>query len=302
MSWTVPDDNGDLVTWYQVQYRKRAAAGQDPADWTLYSERVLQKKDTSLRLTNLEAGAAYEFQVRAGINHEGTGDWSDTGTGRANRPPTGPDPALVARAMYSGGEVRYDTLRWRFSDTDSDTLTYYATAEHPGVLEASVSSDLWLVIDAHNPSSTTVTYGVHDGYGGHASGTVTLAPRALPIRSVAENAAAGTAVGDPVTGTPYDDGDDQTDDALTYTLTGEAATSGDFEIDAATGQIKVKQGASLDYETTELLHGAGELDSTGSGCRRRADHQRDRRGAWPARHADGHAHGIQRSSRTRPWT
>ena len=255
VSWTVPDDNGDLVTWYEVQYRKQAAAGQNPADWTLYSERVLQKKDTSLRLANLEAGAIYEFQVRAGINHEGTGPWSDTGTGRANRPPTGPSPALAARGMYSGGEVRYETLRWMFSDTDSDTLTYYATAEHPGVLEASVSSDLWLVIDAHNPSSTTVTYGVHDGYGGYASGTVTLAPRAFPTRSIAERSPAGTAVGDPVTGTPYDDGDDQTDDALTYTLTGEAATSGAFEIDSATGQIKVKQGASLDYETKSSYTG-----------------------------------------------
>ena len=142
-----------------------------------------------------------------------------------------------------------------FSDLDSDTLTYWATAEHPGVLEASVSSDFWLVIDAHNPSSTTVTYGVHDGYGGHASGAVTLTPRAIPTRSVAERSPAGTAVGDPVTGTPYDDGDDETDDALTYTMTGEAATSGLFVIDAASGQISVAEGASLDYETKSSYTG-----------------------------------------------
>ena len=72
---------------------------------------------------------------------------------------------------------------------------------------------------------------------------------------MAENSAAGTAVGDPVTGTPYDDGDDQTDDALTYTLTGEAATSNAFTIDSATGQISVKQGATIDFETKSSYTG-----------------------------------------------
>ena len=64
-------------------------------------------------------------------------------------------------------------------------------------------------------------------------------------RSVAENAAAGTTVGAPVTTT------DQDGDALVYSL-----TSNEFEIDpvgqvgAASGQIVVKAGADLDYETT----------------------------------------------------
>ena len=72
---------------------------------------------------------------------------------------------------------------------------------------------------------------------------------------VAEGSPAGTAVGDPVTGTPYDDGDPETDDALTYTLTGEAATSGAFVIDAASGQISVAEGATLDYETKSSYTG-----------------------------------------------
>ena len=48
------------------------------------------------------------------------------------------------------------------------------------------------------------TYGAHDDYGGYASRTVTITVRnGNATLSVAENSAAGTAVGDPVTGTPY---------------------------------------------------------------------------------------------------
>ena len=60
-------------------------------------------------------------------------------------------------------------------------------------------------------------------------------------RSVAENTAAGSAVGAPVVAT------DPNNDALTYSLSGSDA----FAIDAGTGQIEVKAGAVLDYETTQ---------------------------------------------------
>ena len=87
--------------------------------------------------------------------------------------------------------------------------------------------------------------------------------RANETRSIVENSAAGTAVGDPVTGTPYDDGDDETDDALTYTLTGEASTSGAFVIDSSTGQISVQEDANLDYETKSSY--AGKVEYTVNG-------------------------------------
>ncbi len=61
-------------------------------------------------------------------------------------------------------------------------------------------------------------------------------------RSVAEDAAAGDAVGAPVMATDADD------DELTYTLGGDDAAS--FDIDGATGQISVGADTVLDYETT----------------------------------------------------
>ncbi len=60
-------------------------------------------------------------------------------------------------------------------------------------------------------------------------------------RSVLENSPAGSNVGDPVLATDADG------DTLTYTLAGSSAES--FAIDAATGQITVGAGTTLDYET-----------------------------------------------------
>ena len=60
-------------------------------------------------------------------------------------------------------------------------------------------------------------------------------------RAVAENSAAGSNVGAPVTAT------DPEGDTLTYSLSGADATS--FAIDSATGQITVATGTSIDYET-----------------------------------------------------
>ena len=63
---------------------------------------------------------------------------------------------------------------------------------------------------------------------------------ATATRSIAENTAAATAIGAPVAAT-----DPDSDDTLTYTLTGTDAAS--FAIVASSGQIQTK--AALDYET-----------------------------------------------------
>ena len=106
---------------------------------------------------------------------------------------------------------------------------------------------------AFNPGTSTVTDVASDGYGGFAYGQVTFTAVQSETRNVAENSPAGTLVGDPVTGTPYDDGDENTDDSLEYTLTGDAATA--FVVDPATGQISVAEGATLDYETNSSYTG-----------------------------------------------
>ena len=64
---------------------------------------------------------------------------------------------------------------------------------------------------------------------------------ASATRSVAENSAAGTAVGDPITAT------DRDDDDIAYSL-----VRGDtelFDINKSDGQLSVAEGASLDFES-----------------------------------------------------
>ena len=254
VTWTAADTNGLTMRDHRTQYRKKAAEGETPAAWI---EGTATATSTSLNLSGLEAGVTYEFRVRARSIEESGGPWSDIGEGTANTPPTTDGTGLTDATITVGVATDYD-ISDKFADPDGDTLTYSASPAHAGVLTTAITgsdSDM-LTVTAINPATSTVTYVASDGYGGYVSRTVTITGTASTTRSVAENSGAGTTVGDPVTGTPYDDGDDQTDDALTYTLTGDATNA--FVIDSSTGQISVKTGAALDHETTSSYTGKVE--------------------------------------------
>ena len=102
VTWTAPDTDG-TITGYKAQYRKKAAAGEDPAAWTAYSG-TLGATATTFNLAGLEAGATYEAQVRVVTSGDGDGPWSDTGEGRANRPPA------ATSASFSGGTFPVGTI------------------------------------------------------------------------------------------------------------------------------------------------------------------------------------------------
>ena len=67
--------------------------------------------------------------MRAVTSDEGEGPWSDTGEGRANRPPTASSVSFLGGTLGMGG-----SFAWHeeaplgsgafFTDADSDTLTY----------------------------------------------------------------------------------------------------------------------------------------------------------------------------------
>ena len=215
--------------------------------------------------------------MRAVTSLEGAGPWSDIGSGRANRPP---QYAYFGefRTYYflvnNNQPVGKHWVGWPseiyFTDPDGDTLSWAVSSQYPGIGDVGefelkerpaeypfLTDEMSLrwTFKFYNPSTLELTYGVNDGYGGYINRKFSWTGKQTETRAIAENSPAGAAVGAPVTGTPYDDGDDQTDDALTYTLTGEAATSGAFVIDSATGQISVKQGATIDYETKSSYTG-----------------------------------------------
>ena len=247
VTWTAPTDSGLTITGYEAEYRKQAAAGEDPVAWTPYSG-TLAATATTLTLSSLDAGATYEVRIRVLVQDDDPGPWSDIGSAAANTPPAASSVSLADATLTWKTSASYD-LADKFTDADGDALTYSAGATYPGVLTVAITgedSDT-LTVTPLNPAASVVTYTAADAYGGRGSRTVTLTGQASETRSVAENSAAGTAVGDPVAGTPYNNV------ALSYTLTGAAATP--FAIDASSGQIRVKQGATLDYETTTSYTG-----------------------------------------------
>ena len=138
-----------------------------------------------------------------------------------------------------------DTLTFTLGGTDAASFAIVATS---GQLQTSAA------LDYETKNSYSVSVMVSDGNGGMASIPVTInvtndtaddnnAPMfaaETATRSVAENTAAGMAIGDPVAATDADTGD-----TLTFTLGGTDAAS--FAIVATSGQLQTS--AALDYET-----------------------------------------------------
>ena len=134
----------------------------------------------------------------------------------------------------------------RFTLQGDSSFTYTVTASgrtgsytFSGTLRDADRNDHTVV------GATRIT--VRSSSGGGGGGTTPPANRA-PVfsegssasRSVAENSAAGTVVGSPVTAT------DRDGDRLTYRLSGTDESL--FSVDASTGQVSVAQGTALDFE------------------------------------------------------
>ena len=144
-----------------------------------------------------------------------------------------------------------DSQRIRFvlADSADNPFTYTVTVSEAGAISGKLTVDR-IEYDVTGDDRVTVRTAPSTGGGGGGGGGVTPANRA-PVfsegpsaaRSVAENSAAGTAVGRRVTATDPDG------DRVTYSLVG-----GDtelFNIDSATGQISVAQGTALDFEAKD---------------------------------------------------
>ena len=248
VSWTAPSASGVTITGYQVRHQKSGAS-----EWTAGT--VLSRDTTSHRLSDLEGGATYQVQVRVhfnrlagGVSQPGTGPWSDSGEGKANSPPKNTGEIFEDVADYLWRILHSFHLADIFEDDDEDTLVYKASAQYPGILRIIVDESTGEGTGEFlNPAGSQFIYEARDPYGGHISLTAEIAGTANETREVPENSPEGTNVGNPVKGVPYGE------ETLTHTLTGEA--SGAFEIDASTGQITVKTGATLDYETKSSYAG-----------------------------------------------
>ena len=168
----------------------------------------------------------------------GNVDEQGTVTLNPDRPLVG--TALTASLTDPDGGVTGETWRWSRSDAADGTFTGIGGATRASYTPVEADDGMYLKI--------TVTY--TDGHGPNKTATASAMvppssnspPRfseTAPTRSIAENSAAGTAVGAPVRATDPDG------DSLTYTLGGSDAAT--FSIGRTSGQLMSR--AALDYET-----------------------------------------------------
>ena len=209
---------GQTVTGYEVRHRKKGAtewvhlASAKSSDGTVVP--ALSASTTSFRLSNLEAGAVYQAQVRSlwiscsrpGHCGDGKSQWSETGEGTANQPPKTTTTFIIentfARDVLAGGNTQF--TKW-FEDEDKDALTWSTSSNYPGIIEVWVQGagdKAELQLKVLNPASATITYGASDPYGGYVQRTALINGVENVTRKVLENSEAGIAVGQARDGNP----------------------------------------------------------------------------------------------------
>ena len=249
------DTSGDSLTLADIeQYELRHSKPRGGLTYTLY----MSKDTRSTVLSNLVAGTNYRVDVRVKYSGNRYTEWSWV-EATTNKPPRLAAGSLNPTYILQwGGADRVQTISDTFTDPNGDALTYSASSTPAGIVTATIQDGgdeqnptKELRIHLLNPitGAANVTYGAHDGYGGYVFQVISVGGLSNMTRNIAENSAVGADVGDPVTGTPYGT------ETLFYTLTGEASTSGEFEIDSSTGQISVAEGATLDHETKSSYTG-----------------------------------------------
>ncbi len=118
VSWSAPANAGPAI----IDYDHRHRTSRD-GSWT----EVTGTTSTALSatITGLADGTSYDVQVRA-TNDEGTGDWSDSGTGSTD---ANAAPAFSSSATFDAAEnqTTAGTVEASDSDTDDDITGYEIT-------------------------------------------------------------------------------------------------------------------------------------------------------------------------------
>ena len=154
VAWTAPADHGAAITDYDVQYREAGA--------TEWQEHSFTGTETVTTLTDLRPATTYEVQVRASSG-EGTGLWSDTGTGRTHR----------LRQIVSTP-----------TPDDNDDPDFPSGSPSREIAENSpAGTNVGAPVTATDPDGDPLTYVLSDGTGTFAIGTdtgqITVAPGAV---------------------------------------------------------------------------------------------------------------------------
>ena len=261
IDWTAPADIGASdITSYDLRHIPSTASDKSDSNWTEVAG-IWQTGNLTYTLTGLEASAWYDVQVRA-VNDSGAGPWSDTESkGTVVVKPVAPVITLVAsryqelgvvwrEPAFTGGAAipAYDLRHIRSDATDKDVDESWTYSLNP---QSVIADDLrrYHIPNLENGVSYDVQARATNSAGDSPwSSTVTGTPdrqntdpefpeSESGARSLPENTAVDSAVGDPVTATDADSG------ALTYSL---RSASEYFSLHGETGQLQVTK--LLDYE------------------------------------------------------
>ncbi|MYI89601.1 MAG: hypothetical protein F4082_04830 [Gammaproteobacteria bacterium] len=248
ISWSPPDNAGPEISSYNFDWRLPGAS-----EFTTETPDGDAKNITLLGLTH---STTYEFRLQA-VNAEGASGWSDTGTGTtlADVPEA---PSTLSAAInatdidlsWTAGADRgaaIDLWQYRYSTDDGENWEDWtniansdATTAAHSVSNLSFGFVYSFEVRARNSTGFSASSPIASVVFGNRPAV--FDDGAAVIRSVEENMAAGTKVGEPVVA------QDPDGDTLTYSLSGTDA--GSFDIDSNTGQITVGGSTVLDYETT----------------------------------------------------
>ena len=176
VSWSAPENAGrPAIASYDVQYRKTGVT-----NWTNGPQNVTA---TSARLSSLDAGTAYNVQVRAS-NDEGDSLYSQSGSGSTNAadndaPVFNPSSVTLTLAENTVGVVNVGSPVTATDPDAGDTLTYSlggtdASSFTIGETNGQIRTVAGATYDYESKPSLSVTVTARDGNGATASASVTI--------------------------------------------------------------------------------------------------------------------------------
>ena len=249
---TATDADADNTLTYALEGTDAASFAIDAASGQL----------RTLAALDFETNAVFAVTVRADDARGGSGRIAVTihVTDEEELPATPGAPTVAT----TGGTTDSLTVTWAAPDNTGPPITSYdlqyrvlgsaeafiagpqgATETSATLAELTEVTVYEVQVQATNDEGTSSWSSSGVGStGSSANATPEFVEGASAERSVAENTAAGAAVGEPLTATDAD-----ADDTLTYALEGTDAAS--FAIDAASGQLRTL--AALDFETNAVF-------------------------------------------------
>ena len=162
VNWSAPSNAGPAIDDYDVQYREGASGS-----WT---DGNYAGTATTATLTGLSENTSYQVQVRA-TNDEGTGDWSDAGSGATD---ANAAPSFTSEVTFTvdEGKTVVETLTAEDQDTAAADLEWSRvggadagrfTLSDAGVLAFAAAPDYESPTDSNEDNVYEVTVQVDDG-------------------------------------------------------------------------------------------------------------------------------------------